>query len=432
MADGSGTQNWTYDSLGRMTAHTNGASQTVNYGYSIRGELLTLGYPGKGTVVRSYGDDGELNSVTDWNSHTTSFDYDKNGALTTTTYPNGVVGTNTYDNAGRVTNIGYVKSAATLANYAYGRTAGGDVNAETDSGSSASANKTYTYNTLGQLASENSSSFGYDTADNLTSINGATQTYDDANQVLTSGTKSFGYDQQGNRVSSTVSSTTTNLGYDQASRLKSFGSSATYAYDGGGLRTSKTVSSTTSSFIYDTAEGLPLITDDGTNAYVYGPQGLIEQVNGSTATYVHQDQLGSTRLLTDSSGAVVGTYQFDAYGNTTSHTGTAATPMQYAGQYLDSESGLYWMRARYYDPSTGQFVSRDPIASVTRDAYAYAGGMPVNATDPSGLCFSFGCKIGETGWGQRFMGRQAGLWDTGLPQLQLTRFSDVMPLVRAG
>jgi RHS repeat-associated protein len=59
--------------------------------------------------------------------------------------------------------------------------------------------------------------------------------------------------------------------------------------------------------------------------------------------------------------------------------------MQYAGQYLDDESGLYWMRARYYDPTTGQFLSRDPIVSMTRDAYGYTSGEPINASDPSGL-----------------------------------------------
>jgi hypothetical protein len=92
------------------------------------------------------------------------------------------------------------------------------------------------------------------------------------------------------------------------------------------------VSSTTSSFTYNTAEGLPLIADDGANAYVYGPAGIrAQQINGSTTTYVHQDQPGSTRLLTDGSGVAVGTHQFDAYGNTTSHTGAVSTPMQYAG-----------------------------------------------------------------------------------------------------
>jgi hypothetical protein len=76
-------------------------------------------------------------------------------------------------------------------------------------GTSAGSNKTYTYNTLGQLATENSATFGYDSADNLTSISGQTQTYDDANHLQASDAKSFGYDNQGNRTSQTQSSATT-------------------------------------------------------------------------------------------------------------------------------------------------------------------------------------------------------------------------------
>jgi RHS repeat-associated protein len=56
-----------------------------------------------------------------------------------------------------------------------------------------------------------------------------------------------------------------------------------------------------------------------------------------------------------------------------------------AGQYTDAESGLIYLRARYYDPATGQFLTRDPIESITRSAYGYVGGNPLNATDPLGL-----------------------------------------------
>jgi YD repeat-containing protein len=222
-----------------------------------------------------------------------------------------VIGTNTYDNPGRLDTIAYTKGATNLATFHYTRTTGGDVSAETSTGTSAGTNKTYTYNTLGQLDSENTGTFDYDEADNLTSLNGITQTYDDANQLQSSGTKTFGYDPQGNRVSQTASSVTTTLGYDQANRLTNYGTNVNYEYDGGGLRTTKTVSSTTNNFIYDTAQGLPLIIDDGTNAYIYGPGGMvISQITGSTTTYLHQDQLGSTRLLTNQSGNAVGTYQF--------------------------------------------------------------------------------------------------------------------------
>jgi RHS repeat-associated protein len=161
---------------------------------------------------------------------------------------------------------------------------------------------------------------------------------------------------------------------------------ATYTYDGTGLRATKTVNDTTSHFAYDLSSGTPLILTDGTTDYVYGPGGLpIEQVTGSgSPIYLSQDQLGSTRLLTNSSGAVVGTYSYDPAGNITSETGTATTNLLFAGQYLDQESGLYWMRARYYDPTTSQFISVDPLNTGVASPYSYVVGNPVNFTDPSG------------------------------------------------
>ena len=102
-------------------------------------------------------------------------------------------------------------------------------------------------------------------------------------------------------------------------------------------------------------------------------------------TWYHHDQLGSTRALTNSTGTVVGTFTYDAYGNQTGHTGTATTPLGYNGQYTDAETGLLYLRARYYDPGTGQFLSRDPAVALTRSAYGYVGDNPINGGDPSGM-----------------------------------------------
>jgi RHS repeat-associated protein len=161
----------------------------------------------------------------------------------------------------------------------------------------------------------------------------------------------------------------------------------TYAYDGDGLRASKS-GSAAASFAWDRSSGkLPLLLTDGSKNWIYGPAGLpVEQIDGAgNISYLHQDQLGSTRLLTDGTGAVAGTYTYDAYGRTVSHTGTTATPLEYAGEYVDLETGFVYLRARYYDPATGQFVTRDPAVASTRHAYAYAGDGPLNATDPTGL-----------------------------------------------
>jgi len=101
--------------------------------------------------------------------------------------------------------------------------------------------------------------------------------------------------------------------------------------------------------------------------------------------YYDQDQLGSTRVLTDSSGNVAATYSYDAYGNSTGTTGTVVNPFRYAGQYQDSESGFYYLRSRYYDPVTAQFISIDPFVGVTQSAYGYADSDPLNQVDPLGL-----------------------------------------------
>ena len=201
---------------------------------------------------------------------------------------------------------------------------------------------------------------------------------------------SYVYDKQGNRVSSTVSGgTTTNLTYDQANRLIGFGSNATYSYNGDGLRQSKAVSAVTTAFVWDLSQGTPLVIGDGSDYYVYGPGAApLEKITGTTVLFLQQDQQGSTRVLTDSTGAVAGTYSYDPYGNVTSHTGTAVTTLQYDGQYTDAESGFQYLRARYYDPSTGQFVGVDPAFSLTGSRYSFAGGNPGSFDDPLGLASS--------------------------------------------
>ncbi len=162
--------------------------------------------------------------------------------------------------------------------------------------------------------------------------------------------------------------------------------SSTYGYNGDGLRTSQTSGGTTSGFVWAVAEAVPPLLSDGTKSFIYGPNGPIKQIDGNgAATYLHPDQLGSTRLVTDAAGAVVGTYTFDAYGKQTAKTGTATTPLGFAGQYTDAETGFQYLRARYYDPATAQFVTRDPIEQLTREPYGYVNGNPLNAKDPLGL-----------------------------------------------
>jgi RHS repeat-associated protein len=89
------------------------------------------------------------------------------------------------------------------------------------------------------------------------------------------------------------------------------------------------------------------------------------------------------RTLTDTTGALVGTASYGPYGATTAHTG-ATTPFGYTGQYTDP-TGLIYLRARYYDPATAQFLTVDPAYGQTRARYDYVNGDPIDKTDPSGM-----------------------------------------------
>lgn len=115
--------------------------------------------------------------------------------------------------------------------------------------------------------------------------------------------------------------------------------------------------------------------------------------------YHHHDQLGSTRALTDANGAVVATYTYDPYGKLAGSTGSASNPFGYAGQYTDNETGLQYLRARYYDPSTAQFLTVDPADNLTGSRYGYTDGNPLNASDPTGLRYEYTYTWNLGNWG---------------------------------
>lgn len=397
MTDGSGTSAYTYDDLGRLSSQTNGAGATVRYGYDDAGDITSITYPSGKTVTQTYDGSGNLVRISDWLGKTFTFSYDHNGNIVSQTDPNRVKARYRYNLNNQVIAVADTSRGNLLASFGYRRDNLGQVTGSTSQAAGVGvAVQKYSYDALNQVTSDSSGQFSYDSADDLTKLsNGVTQAFDAAGELLTStgrgargGKVSYTYDSQGNRVGmSTGSGSPTTLTFNQANQLTAFGTQASYAYDGDGLRTSKTVAGDKTEFTWDEVGSTPMMLADGTNFYVYGPDGLpLEKVAGSTPVYLLHDQQGSTRLLVSATGIPVGSYSYSTYGQTIRHAGTASTALQFDGQYTDAESGFQYLRARYYDPASGVFLSVDPLAGLTNAPYSFAYNSPVNLGDPQGLC----------------------------------------------
>ncbi len=415
MSDGTGTYSYSFDDANRMTqrATPNG---TVSFGYD-NANRMTSRTLGAGITTLSYDNANRLISLTAPGasaSETTTYTFNNADRLLTTTLANGDVQTNSYSSTtGELTSVvNQTSASATISSHAYTYRADGRKTGETLADGSVVS---YGYDNAGQLTSESkvdsssatiySQSFTYDDAGNRASKTGGSTTelytYDDANKLLAAGDKTYDYDYAGNvsSVTNTNTSVTTDLTWDGESRMTSISDgvsvNATYSYNGLGQRVSQ-VDSANNTFIYthqDDAVDSPLLSD-GAATYTQG-MSLVSEVRSGASKFYQTDGAGSTRAITSSSGTTTDTIDTDAFGNVMSATGSTPTPFGYSGNFgykTDSDTGLMLVGYRYYDASTGRFLSRDPIEA-DYNWYTYCQNDPVNAVDPLGLQTDF--KIGK-------------------------------------
>jgi len=290
----------------------------------------------------------------------------------------------------------------------------------------------YVYDALYQLTSETrtannaySITYQYDDVGNRTQMvkdgNTTSYTYNINNQLLTEKSPdvniTYAYDGSGNMVSKTDANNANNNAsytWDWRNHLISVSSvdSVAYSYDGDGTRISKTQSSVKTKYINDVALPLVQVLMETTDAntvqavYTYG-YGLISMKRADVNSYYHYDGLGSARQLTNSSGSVVASYTYDSFGNKIAGTGTSDNVYGFTGeQQFNEADNLVYLRYRYYSPSIGRFMSRDPILEPIQiggyvgwllphlnliyrpqslHPYVYVQNNPVNFVDPFGL-----------------------------------------------
>lgn len=256
------------------------------------------------------------------------------------------------------------------------------------------------------------------------------------NQLTEDEDYTYAYDSKGNRISRTskVSGEVEAHTYDSQNRLVGYASPTTpasYAYDALDRRVAKTVDGTVTAYVYDMSTDDPLAYDDIVEEWdatdptlpvlarrwqhsqsVDEPVGFEDYpsssgVGSGLERAVFADRQGSVICVTEpASGDVVAGYEYDGYGAITQTAGSLVQPYGYMGREYDAESGLYFNRARVYDPVTGRFLQSDPFDMIDgSNLYAYAANDPINWSDPLGTnqtaTMSFGTGLTAAGAGAR-------------------------------
>lgn len=344
-----------YDANDRIIG-SNGLTMTRDAGE----RLETITYASGKTVTYAYNSRDQIATITDWIGGVVTFNYDDVGRLTSVTRPNGVTTTYSQNEWGQVTGI----SHGTFASITLQRDGNGKL-----------------------IRAERTVPLEFPSS--MTTVS---HTFDNASQLV-----GANYDAMGRRLQDDTRTYTWNL----ASLLTSAtwdSTTVTYTYDASGQRISRTKDSVTRGYVWNYAIGLHSVAIERENStdlryYIYTPQGeLISRIEANGDRYFyHFDETGSTLALTDNSGTVVESYAYSPYGEIVNQPGSLENTFTYHGKYgvmQEEDSGLYYMRARYYDSTTRQFISKDPVRSLHprgMNPYQFAYGDPLRFNDPLGL-----------------------------------------------
>lgn len=243
----------------------------------------------------------------------------------------------------------------------------------------------------------NSDNFSYDAAGNRTDKNALV---DAANRLRRFNGDSLLYDADGNLIRryrlSDSSVFNQRLYWNSVGQLDSVATTRSgstqivqLGYDGFGRRVRKTVGTFVTYYVYSGIRVTAEYTGTATLIRAYAYQPGVDHPHaiyqGGAWHYYVQDGRGNVRGLINSTGTVVeAEYKYVPYGDSLATSGSLANSVRFGGREYDSETGLYYNRARYYDPTAGRFISEDAGSLVEGNRYAYAANNPINQNDPSG------------------------------------------------
>ncbi|HTS07534.1 MAG TPA: IPT/TIG domain-containing protein [Candidatus Eisenbacteria bacterium] len=420
--DPTGTYAFSYDNMGRLIGTTTTYSFlpsvpfSNSYSYDANSNRTGFTAPDSSTNSYTYDTLDQLTGLSNSWAGSFGFSYDAVGRPTQMTRPNNVTTNLGYDNLSRLLSILHQVSGSTIDGAVYALDYSGNRTSKADEYAGVTSN--YTYDSIYELTqvkqgTNTTESYSYDPVGNrLSSLGLSPYSYNTSNELTSTSSASYTYDYNGNRTSKTDSTGTTTYAWDYGNRLSGVtlpnsGGTVTFKYDPFGRRIYKSLGSSTSIYVYNADGNLIEETNAGGTSiarYVQTENTLDEPLvvaRGGLTSYYEADGQGSITSLTTSSGTIAESYTFDSFGNLAASSGSVTNPFQYTGREFDPETGLYYYRARYYDPANGRFISEDPagFSSDTFNFYAYVSDNPLVFNDPSGLFKIHGnwCGPGWTG-----------------------------------
>ncbi len=399
--DGSATEiRRAYSALGYPAQKRQGGTYNTYYTYSGTGRKTQQVTPSGRAEAYTYTPNGNLQSIATAGKMF-SYAYYDNGLIQSVTYPNGLQTAYTYDAAGRVTAMETTGGGRTVNSLLYTYDANGNVLTETRNG----AQTAYAYDSLDRLISVTYSDgssvlYEYDALNNRTKETHSDGTvkeyaYNHAGQlsaVSVGGTVTDTYTYNAAGALSTHNGKT--YTYDAWDRLSGYTdgtASYTYKYDTDGLRTQKN----DTQYVVDIHNNVIAEANESgsvTAETIWGHRPLARKTGDAWYYYLynaHGDVIG----LTDESGTVVNSYAYSPWGEIRTQTESVTNPIKYAGEYYDDELDMLYLRARYYDPQIGRFISLDAERGsiqnpMDMNRYVYCRNNPIKYVDPTGEAFT--------------------------------------------
>ena len=414
-ASGSTIESVDYDELDRQISHTfNGNVRTTEYNDYGQTAKEVVKFGGSADDKLEYAYNYKANAARTLESLSVgafaeSYEQDKNGrsarvmqTLCGQTYAKRFGYYKQGDHAtNRVNTIYYSKNGVSDGKVIYTYDGMGNIVSVNENGKQ---HYKYAYDKIGRLISEKDVDknreicYTYDNSGNILTKtdNGTVTDYrykDGTDRLISFGTELFAYDDMGNPKTYRNMSCV----WEKGRQLKSISdgtNTISFTYDEFGMRTTKTAGGITTNYVYENGKLLREVTGSEKIDFIYGAEGIIGIRIGNENYLYRKNIYGDVTEIYDASGVKVGKYKYTAFGECEVEMNTNGiaekNPIRYRGYYYDTETSLYYLKTRYYDPEVGRFMTIDGIEYLEPETinglnlYAYCGNNPVMAVDPNG------------------------------------------------